>query len=469
MNKMISELKEEHVPLKSRIWLSGADASVAFIQAIIGGGALTYYFTRVRGLNPELAAIVWLIFGLWNMVNDPLFGFISDGTKSELGRRKPYIRFGAPLIALFYILCWIDYPNSNQTAMFIQLLVFLFFYDILYTAVATSLYIMPYEMAVSNKARGSIFIWKIIFSVFAIALPLILIPIIQPGPGDDPTFYQTFHIILGVFVGIVVFISTFFYKEKHYLQAEERVGFIESLKNTLTNKSFIIFEIISFTIIYVQSGLMFGLFYYLDELQMNMIALFASMFGGVFIGAYLFIIKGTDFGVKKSMQIMSGLFSAGCFLILFFGRYLIPTCIGFAGVGTGIVGGFFLIPMMNGDVIDKDENETGQRREGMYAGVNSFITKYAISIAQAAFLWIILLFNYDNSLPQGEQSVLAETGIIIGWMLIPALLLLLCFIVLRWYPLEGKEWNKIKIRLEEIHNIKEKEHLEKMGLKYIED
>lgn len=461
-------LEEEHVPLSSRIWLSGADASVAFIQAIISGGALTYYFTRVRGLDPSLAAIVWLIFGIWNMINDPLFGFISDSTKSELGRRIPYIRFGAPLIATFYILCWIDYPNSTQILMFLQLLIFLFFYDILYTAVATSLYIMPYEMAVSNKARGSIFIWKIFFSVFAIALPLMIIPIIQPGPGDDPTFYQFFHIIIGIIVGVVVFFSTFFYKEKHYHQAEERVPFIDSLKNTFRNREFIIFEVISFTIIYVQSGLMFGLFYYLDEFPIPAAPLFISLFGGVFIGIYLFIVKGTDFGVKKSMQIMTAIFSAGCFIILVFGRLLVFSAIGFVCVGMGIVGGFYLIPMMNGDVIDKDEDLTGQRREGMYAGVNSFVTKYAISIAQAAFIWVILSFGYNNALPQGEQSASAEAGILLGWMLIPGILLFICFVTLHWYQLEGDEWAETKEKLEKIHKEKEKEYLEKLGYKYVQ-
>jgi len=39
-------------------------------------------------------------------------------------------------------------------------------FDTLYTAIATSVYIMPYEMAVSNQARSSIFLWKILFSVF---------------------------------------------------------------------------------------------------------------------------------------------------------------------------------------------------------------------------------------------------------------------------------------------------------------
>ncbi len=165
-----TELKKEFVPVKSRVTVSAADASVNFLQVIIAGGALTYYFINIRGLSPILAGIVWLIFGIWNALNDPLFGYISDRMKTKLGRRVPYIRYGAPLIAAAYIACWIDYPNltglPDQTALFLLFFIFLFFYDILYTAVATALWVMPYEMAVSNKARGSILIWKLFFSVF---------------------------------------------------------------------------------------------------------------------------------------------------------------------------------------------------------------------------------------------------------------------------------------------------------------
>ena len=97
-------LKEEIVPVKSRVWVSAADGGIAILQTMIGGGALTYYFTRVRLLDPALAGLVLLIFGIWNIINDPIFGYISDKTRNKLGRRIPYIRYGAPLIALSYIL-----------------------------------------------------------------------------------------------------------------------------------------------------------------------------------------------------------------------------------------------------------------------------------------------------------------------------------------------------------------------------
>jgi glycoside/pentoside/hexuronide:cation symporter, GPH family len=91
-----SPLIQETVPLKSRIWVSIADAACAMLNTFIVSIGLTYYFTSYRGMDPSLAAVVWLMFGIWNAVNDPLFGYISDRTKTKLGRRIPYIRYGAP-------------------------------------------------------------------------------------------------------------------------------------------------------------------------------------------------------------------------------------------------------------------------------------------------------------------------------------------------------------------------------------
>ena len=115
------QLKEEFVPLKSRIWVSIADASCAMLNTFVVSIGLTYYFTSFRGLDASLAATVWLLFGIWNAVNDPLFGFISDRTKNKLGRRIPYIRFGAPIIGLAFILCWINFGgvHASQAVMFI--------------------------------------------------------------------------------------------------------------------------------------------------------------------------------------------------------------------------------------------------------------------------------------------------------------------------------------------------------------
>lgn len=463
MNK--SEAFEEHVPLHSRIWVSAADGASATLGGLAISGAITYYFTIWRGLDQQLAAVVWIIFGIWNAVNDPLFGYLSDRTRSKLGRRIPYIRYGAPLYALAFIACWINWPGTgtDQTLMFIQFLILLFIIDTLYTAIATSIYIMPYEMAVSNKARSSIFIWKLVFMVFSTAVPLLLFNPIKPKPGEDASTFQAIMTGIGILMGLVIFFSTFFYQEKHFQQEEEKISFTKSLKETFKNFSFIMFEVVSFTVIFAQTGLMQGIFYYFDELKMDALPLYLSLTAGIILGVIFWVNRREKWGVKRCVQLFCLLFAAGCLLMVVGGRSILFAAISFFLVGIGFAGGMYLIPLMNGDVIDKDEHLTGLRREGMYAGVNSLITKPAISLAQAVFLQILASYGYVQGLQPGMQSTSAQTGILIGWMLVPGILLLVSAIALHWYPLHGPAWLQIKQKLAIIHAEKEQKFLEEKG------
>jgi GPH family glycoside/pentoside/hexuronide:cation symporter len=465
-------LHEESVPVHSRIWVSAADGGAAILCSIAEGAALTYYFTRVMGLAPRLASIVWLLFGIWNAFNDPLFGYISDRTRSRLGRRIPYIRYGAPLYAAAFAIFWIVAPGfkGNQTALFIQMLVGMFLFDTLYTAIATAVYIMPYEMAVSNKARSSIFIWKIGFSLISTAFP-IAVGLIQPGPGQDATPYRLIMIGLGVLMAAVIYASTFFYKENHFQQEEEQFNFWKSLGACFRNKSFVVFESISFTVIYVQNQLMQGIYYYYDEVSMGVAKgtgtalTLGSLFAGAVLGLLLFLNRRDVWGVKRCVRVFASMFGIGCAIGFLFPHRLIPMMIAFLLIGVGFAGGMYLIPLMNGDVIDADEHTTGLRREGMYAGVNSFVTKPAMSLAQAVFLGFISRAGYDQSLAKGMQSASAEAGIVRAWFLMPAILLLACAVILRWYPLDGPNWEQIKTHLTVVHRDKERAYLAEHGLK----
>jgi glycoside/pentoside/hexuronide:cation symporter, GPH family len=62
-------------------------------------GFYMFYYIDVLGLAVTLAAIINIIYAIWDAVNDPLAGFLSDNTRTRWGRRKPWLLTGLP----FYI------------------------------------------------------------------------------------------------------------------------------------------------------------------------------------------------------------------------------------------------------------------------------------------------------------------------------------------------------------------------------
>ena len=445
-------LTEEKVPVAGKVWLSFADCMCATLNGLLTGGGMTYFFTKFMGLGEELASAVWIIFAIWNAFNDPLFGYLSDRTKSKLGRRIPYIRYGSFFYALVFVLTWFKWPfGGSQTVLFIQMLVTLFLFDTFYTAIATSLYVMPYTMAVTNKARSSIFIWKIGFSLISLSVPLVVFPLIKPEVGEDPFRFQMIMTAIGVVTFLVIFFSTFFYKEKVQNEAEESMGLFRSVAECFKNRSFVVFEVLSFTVIFIQTILMQGVIYYFDEFDTPMPLAYGALGLGAVAGILLWIRMLRPWGVRKCVLIMCVSFACAAAVMCALGRFAPVALIVFFVTGVGFAGGMYLVPIMNGDVIDYDEIKTGARREGIYAGVNSLITKPAISLANAAFLMIAKWFGYDTALAAGMQSALAKQGVLVAWMAVPALLLALSAVAMRFYPLFGKSWEEQKTALARRH------------------
>lgn len=487
MENEVKGVKEEKVKTSSAVWLGAANAGTGLLCAFSEGAAFQYLFVNKLGLSPALNAIVWVIFGIWNALNDPIYGFLADRTKSKLGRRIPWIRYGAPIMAILFAVMWLPVLQTGQMSqplLFIEELIGLFLYDIVYTAIASAIYVMPYEMAVTNKARNKIFLFNILFSVINYGAPMVLNSQLDKLIEHNATTLPLIMAIAGLVCGAIVFISTFFYKENGYVVEEKQPKFFEGLKLCLKNKSFLLFEVISWTIIFAQNALMVGLTYVSGMWAIDgsgngwiggtsIIVLYGALFVGLIVGILFFVFTRAKLGVRNEMLVMTGVMGVGCILGAFLGQYFYVSVFTFVCCGVGLAGGLYLIPMINGDVIDKDEVDNGTRREGVYAGINSLITKPAGSIATALFpAMIVGLFGFDMNLKKVEngsevidyanQALSAKNGLFMCWFLITGILLLLSFIAMWFFPLHGKEWDKAKHDLSIKHMEKQKEYEEKM-------
>ncbi len=458
--KKISELEEESVPKKTKIAFGLFGTGHSALNGIALGSAITFFYNVKLGLGEDLVSLAWIIFGIWNAINDPLFGIFQERTHSKLGRRIPYLRYGAPLYALTFIFCWFPVFENSQWAKFWNLLLVLFLFDSMFTIIGLITYTLPAEMAITQKERSSIVMYSTYFSAIGILISMVLPMILLTDDNPDKLnpWFQPAMIILGISASILMYFSTFHIYENKYAMFEEPLGFFESIKETVKNREFLVFESFNFPLQIAWTILNGTITYYVQYIlkltgfasSIPLVAVFASIFAFT-IFANKMVAK---YGVKRSLKY--GLLACSINYVIFF---LIGDGVVGGIIGLSLVGVPFAITTLTSnlamtDVIDYDETLTGKRRETTYAGVNALFVKPSISIANALFLTIIKAFGFNKD--QSVQTARAEFGILFAFTVVPAICVFLGYLAIRRFKLEGEEWKETKEKLHRIHQEKEK-------------
>ncbi|MBN2154239.1 MAG: MFS transporter [Candidatus Lokiarchaeota archaeon] len=459
---------DESVPRKVKLSLGLGSFANGFLNGFPFAN-MTFFYEQKVGLEGELVGYAWLIFAIWNTLNDPLISYVIDNTRTRIGRRIPYIRYGSVLYVAAFLFCWFPIATrDNQIGLFFNFLGALFLLDTIFTFVGCCFFSLPNEIAVTAKQRASLTIYSSVFGFVNLALGLLLpIVLLTDRVGVDPLFLPTM-VILGATSGVILFASSFGLKENMFAQEQPHEGFVEGLRETLKNKPFWLIMIPAFLLSILVPLIQTGLLYYIDYVAAgrSILPALACFVILVVVGVVVFTRLLEKWQVKKTAIACYYVFSAGFAGIFLLGMDVTLVSIPMAVMGFAFAGGLICNGVVMGDVIDNDELITGKRREAIYGGVNAIVTKPGISIANWGFLSIISAFGFVPPKVVGEDLVKqpqppsVAVGILVALALLPLAGTLVSAVALRWYPLDGPDWLRKKKYLMDLHVQKEREYLE---------
>ncbi|MFX1482173.1 MAG: MFS transporter [Promethearchaeota archaeon] len=465
-NDELTTYFDERLPFKSKMAFGLTQASINLLQVIALGSAITFYYNIKLGLSEELISLAWLLFAFWNAINDPLFGILQERIDTDMGRRIPVLRFGAPFYTLTFIICWFPFGNT-QIALFWNLLLVLFLFDSMFTMVGLVITALPAEMCITQEARSNLSLYNVILGslggLIAMVLPLILLT--EESTTELNPLFQPVMLVVGIAAGVVIFLSSYALTENEYARTEEPLHFIESMIESVKNKEFLAFEAMNF-FHEMAFTIVIGSMIYFVQYILNLQGFMASIPLFIIFILMLSFSFLSDRMVKKrglKQVYLIGLLLTGVSLLFLFisGSFLFLVILSLVMIGIGLAPVTLIWSPLLSDVIDYDEILTGKRRETTYAGMNALITKPALSIANALFLLVISGFGFDNSL--SVQSDSAIFGIQLAYAFFPGVFFLIsAFAIWKWYTLDGKEWIAKKTELARIHLQKEKEYVEQL-------
>jgi GPH family glycoside/pentoside/hexuronide:cation symporter len=410
----------------------------------IYGALLPIFYQDYLGLQARWIAVASAIYAVWNAVNDPLFGYVTDSTRSKLGRRIPYMRYTAPFLALTFILVWFAPAQAGQQATFWWMLVTMLLYDTAYTIIGLVYSALLPEVTESDAERNGLQISSSLFGLLGMILGFVIPDLFRPKVGTSPSFLplQVSMIVVGVVSAALIIITTLKVKERpefHLVDKPLKLG--QALKYTFTSKSFLILVAQNFMSILMQSLILGALFYVADYvLQMNAIILIACVFIPLIIGVPVTTLIRRRLGVVGTQQLLLLIAGIGLILVVVVPTPLIPVCLALAGFG--LSGPQTLTNVLFAQVADEDELRSGVRREGAFFGVNALLTKPAQSVALALSPAILEATRFvSREANQGQITLDQPASAIFGIKslvgLIPGVAMILGAMILIWFPLRA--------------------------------
>ncbi|MEM9137814.1 MAG: MFS transporter, partial [Cyanobacteria bacterium P01_F01_bin.42] len=425
---------------------------------------LLYFLTNVVGLPPSLAGTTLMIGRVWDAVNDPLIGWLSDRTRSPLGRRFPWMLGGAVPLGLSFWLLWQTPSFSEQWQQFGYYTgVMLALFGAL-TAVAIPHSSLGAELTETYDQRTQLMSFKAAFSIASSILGLVIAQVVFSLALEQSQQY----FILGAAVGLIVVLTAVIcvwmtfqrYRQVEAQRSQHRapasLSIWQELKTALRLRPFLIvigIYLCSWMGLQTTAGIM--QYYVVDYLRLDnqSFTLMILVIQGTALTMMLFWSKVAQ-RLGKRVVYCSGLpltIAAQIGLALLQPQSLLPlyTLGVLAGVGLSTA---YLIPWsMLPDVIDLDELKTGQRREGIFCGIVVQMQKF--STALTIFL-VGLLLEWSGYVPNGGAEALQqpESAILaIRWLVgpIPALILVLGIAIATTYPITRDRHRDIVRRLQQ--------------------
>ncbi|PKO00399.1 MAG: hypothetical protein CVU42_04295 [Chloroflexi bacterium HGW-Chloroflexi-4] len=433
-------------------WLYGlGDIGNATVNSAIQFFLMKFY-TDAALILPALAGNALLIGKIWDAVNDPLFGWLTDSTKSKLGKRRVYMLFGAIPLGISIALLWFVPAGMSQVLTFVWIAGTFILFDTLWTMTNVPYYALTSELTDDYDERSSLTVYRMVLAVPFYLVGAALTPMIVGFFAVQRTGFGFVGIIYGALAAAALMISAGGLRErKNVIEAkgEENPG--KSLKLAFANKKFVYLCVIYF-IVNISFAFAKTLMAYFIEYQLLMKDLISVAMGLMLVCVTISLPiwkkiaekwdKGPAYGVGMGMGAVALL---GLFFLPHAPTFWIYPIMVLAGFGFGAN---WVFPWaMIADVSDYDRVETGQFRSGIYYGVWGLATKISEALALAGVGWMLTGFGYVANVEQSAQSLL---GIRLFFAIVPAVCILAALPLLFKYPITRKGHAEVRARLEQM-------------------
>lgn len=455
-----TEIKKDIFEYPRRIMLSYGSREL-FTQWISAAFGFTvfFYYESVIGLDVRLAAAAFIIYQIWNSVNDPLTGYLMERVifpweKKSGFRRMPIIIVAAVLWLLAYLAIFMGPvyadPVANKWLIFAWYVVSLCLFDTFGTLFDVNVVSLYPEKFKGLNERRVVQAMGTILGIIGLVLAAVIPPMFITT-GVALSYRNSALVTFGVGFILLVLMLPGIYETRQVREVyrlrrenlalqEKKAGFITTARIVFSNKRFVGKVILFFGyqvgVVMLQTSALYIVTYLLDAPASTISILLGSMLGGALISVPAWMVISRKTNNNRLVSLLGGFLLALTFIPMIFINGLAGWAICLIFFGMALGNQWFMDPPTLADILDDVAVKTGRRDPSVYISYQSLVYK----LGQTSIAAVIAAVHTRTGFPAGVTSLaelmqksptpqLALFGIRIHSAIVPAIVALLATLI----------------------------------------
>jgi GPH family glycoside/pentoside/hexuronide:cation symporter len=429
-SQSVSSLAQKNSPILYGLGSFGLESAYKVFW-----GFYLFYYVDVLGLAVTLAAMINVVYGIWDALNDPLFGYLSDNTRTRWGRRRPWLLAGLPFYVGFLVLTYaVPGPLREGLPLFWYALAMVMLFETASTVMSVNYDALFPELfqGVRVRARASS-----IYQGFCMSGELVgfaLTPIVYAQFG-----FVGMALLFAAVTGVTLTIGVVGSSEDPRVQEQTPLGIRAAFQDVLRDRPYWLFvtalTFLTFTTSVYTLATPFWCKYTLGAGPRAPSVVFATVFVVAIASVSLWSRWVRAMGIKRTWLCAVAVMLSSA-LALGLAPNLLVGLIGAALVGVGLGGIKVCREMIVANLVDQSLARTGHRREGAYYSLLRVFGKLSKVLEAGALALLGLLFGYVSGEDPGPEPGTAFR-FLIG--VLPAVFVTLALLLSRRLPFQGRQ------------------------------
>jgi GPH family glycoside/pentoside/hexuronide:cation symporter len=350
---------------------------------------LMVFYTDGALIAPALASSALLVGKVWDAFNDPLFGWVSDRTRSRFGKRRVYMLLGALPLAVSVMLLWRVPAGLTAAGTFLWIAGTFVLFDTVWTLTNVPYYALTAELTDDYDERASLTAWRMVLGVPAYIVGAALTPFIVGLFVSKSVGYGVVGILYGILACAALWIAAAGLRErKQIAQSIARAAPWRSVTDAFRNRPFVqllgAYLLANTAFALIRTLMAYYLTYQLGmEDQVFLVMGLMLVVVTIFLFPWKMLAERWNKGPAYALGLaIGGLAVAASFLLPAGPTPWVYAIAVVAGIGFSAqwVFPWAMVP----DVVEFDRLRTGEHRGGVYYGVWGLTTKLSDALGIAA-------------------------------------------------------------------------------------